>query len=144
MVRDEGSAGKPRHAPPIVWAGLGLAVALDVAVQLCWKSCVAGAPESAGVLGTLVHTATRPMTAALGLLFAVQLLNWSRVLSRADLSFAQPLTAASFPLVMTIAWLALGEHVGPLRFVGVAFILAGAWAVGGTPARTAGSAKGAP
>src|SRR5258706_7458142 len=79
-----------------LWIGLLLAVALDVVAQLCWKAAAGSSPASAGVLAALGAAAVHPLGLALPVIFAAQFFNWIRVLSRADLSFAQPIMALSY------------------------------------------------
>jgi drug/metabolite transporter (DMT)-like permease len=58
-------------------------------------------------------------------------------LSRADLSFALPLTAASYPLAALLARFYLREDVGTSRWIGTLLITAGVAivALGDTPAQ---------
>ncbi|MEK6702289.1 MAG: hypothetical protein AABZ53_08500 [Planctomycetota bacterium] len=122
--------------PWIVWIGVGTAIVLDVAVQMAWKQCVAGVPDSAGFAATLTHAATKPLSVALAILMATQIFNWSWLLSRADLSFVQPLTALSYPITAGLAWAAFDEQIGALRAGGLVLVLAGVWLIGGTAAST--------
>jgi len=58
------------------------------------------------------------------------------LLSWADYSFVQPASAIGYALVALLGYLVLGEFVGPVRWLGVAFISAGVVLVGGTEPRT--------
>lgn len=117
------------HGLRSVWRGLLLAVVLDVAAQLCWKSAAGTAPPSAGVLAALGAAALHPLGLALPLIFAAQFYNWIAVLSRSDLSFAQPITALSYVPVAGLAALLFHEPLPPLRVLGIGLILCGVWVI---------------
>ena len=51
-------------------------------------------------------------------------------LSHIDLSVAYPVAGLSYLIITLIAWGFLGEHVPPLRWIGVLVILAGVLLVG--------------
>jgi len=48
------------------------------------------------------------------------------LISKSDISFAWPLTALSFVMTTFAAVIFLGEHVSPVRWAGVIFIMIGA------------------
>ena len=112
-----------------VWKVLLLAVALDVAAQLCWKAAADAAPPSAGALDSLAAAAVHPLGLALPVLFALQFFNWVTVLSRTDLSFAQPITALSYVPVAGLAALLFHESLPPWRVLGIGLILCGVWVI---------------
>lgn len=58
------------------------------------------------------------------------------VLSWADFSYVLPATASSYAVVPLLGYAFLGEHVPPLRWVGVVLICFGVALVGQTPPRT--------
>jgi drug/metabolite transporter (DMT)-like permease len=68
----------------------------------------------------------------------VFLVSYLLLLSWADFSFVQPLSAVGYALVAVLSYFVLGETISPARWVGVLFICAGVALVGGTPARTVG------
>jgi drug/metabolite transporter (DMT)-like permease len=121
-----------------VVAGLILAVILDTFIQIAWKLAVAPVPPSASVTATLRAVLGTPLFYAAMVAFGAQLWNWLRVLTRADLSFAQPFTALSYLSVLAISWYSLHEPISSSRLVGVVFILAGVFFISRTPFRTAG------
>jgi drug/metabolite transporter (DMT)-like permease len=59
-----------------------------------------------------------------------------RVLARADLSFAQPITALSYITVLVLSRLALHEKVSLPKILGTALILLGVFLISQTPYRT--------
>lgn len=136
------SGGPSAINPRPIWVGLLGAVALDVAAQLCWKSAAQSSPESAGAVAVLVGAATHPLGLLLPIIFAAQFLNWIAVLSRSDLSFAQPITALSYVPVAGLAALIFHEPLPPMRIVGIGLILVGVWVIStgehDTRARAAG------
>jgi drug/metabolite transporter (DMT)-like permease len=122
--------------PREVWFGLGLAILLDTGVQLCWKSAVLHVPESATWIETAVLTLRQPLFYVAIAMFLAQFVNWMRVLSKADLSFAQPITSLSYISVCSLSVLWLHEVVPPGRLLGMALILAGVWFVSQTEHNT--------
>lgn len=48
------------------------------------------------------------------------------LMSKSDISFLWPLTGLSFVFATLAAWKFLGEHVAPIRWIGVALIVIGA------------------
>lgn len=131
-----GESTKQTRLRAAIWASVAAAIVIDVAVQILWKQCVAGVPDSYSMVQTLVHTATRPLTAVLAVSMVAQFANWSWLLSRADLSFVQPLTALAYPLTAALAWAAFGEHISPLRAGGLLLVIVGVWLIGGTAPST--------
>jgi drug/metabolite transporter (DMT)-like permease len=58
------------------------------------------------------------------------------VLSWADYSFVQPTSSLAYGVVALLGYFLLGEHVSPLRWVGIAVICLGVFVVGHTSPRT--------
>jgi drug/metabolite transporter (DMT)-like permease len=58
-------------------------------------------------------------------LFVLSAAAWLIVLSRASLSFAYPFVALTYALILVFDRFVLGESVSPLRWAGVALIMAG-------------------
>jgi drug/metabolite transporter (DMT)-like permease len=144
--RDEPGSEMMRAAasrvPVKVWAGLLIAVLLDVPVQLMWKALMMkyGDGGRGPRLVDFVHQfrwfAHQARTWALLGLFLCQFLNWMWVLGNADLSYAQPFTALSYVAVSACAAIFFHEHLSPLRIFGIALILFGVMLVGATEHRT--------
>jgi drug/metabolite transporter (DMT)-like permease len=66
-------------------------------------------------------------------LFGLSALVWLVVLSRASLSFAYPFAALTYVLILLFDLFILDETVPPLRWAGVALIVAGIFLVSRTP-----------
>ncbi len=122
--------------PRAVIAGIALAVVLDTVIQITWKLAVAGIPDGASLGATVLGALSGPYFYVAMLAFGLQLLNWMRVLARADLSYAQPFTAISYLTVLTVSSHTLHEHLSPTRLCGVGMILAGVFLVSRTSHRT--------
>ena len=66
-------------------------------------------------------------------LFGLSAVVWLFALSRATLSFAYPFAALGYVVIVLFSILVLHEHVPPLRWAGVALIVAGIVLVAQTP-----------
>ena len=66
-------------------------------------------------------------------LFGISAVVWLVVLSRASLSFAYPFAALTYVLILLFDLFILDETVPPLRWAGVALIVAGIFLVSRTP-----------
>ena len=114
--------------PLAVVIGLVVAIVLDTLVQLTWKATVSGLP---GDVSTMVHTLVGlPSFYLLLVMFAAQFANWMALLARADLSFAQPVTALSYITVAAGSYLRFGEQMSASKVLGIALILVGVFLVG--------------
>jgi uncharacterized membrane protein len=58
------------------------------------------------------------------------------VLSWADFSYVSPASAVGYVLVALMGYLFLGEHVPPVRWLGISLICVGVFLVGGTRPNT--------
>ncbi len=111
--------------PPALVAGLVAAIVLDTLLQVLWKAAASNlpaAPSPGAVLAAILH---QPLFLVVGLLFAAQMVNWLKVLDKADVSFALPITALSYVSVAAVSALILHEHITTGRMAGIALILAG-------------------
>jgi drug/metabolite transporter (DMT)-like permease len=113
--------------PRVVWLGLSITITMDTVVQMVWKSAVLAVPESAGFMETVHTLVVQPMFYLLLTLFGIQFICWILLLARADLSYAQPITALSFVSVAACSVVFFGEKVGVMRMGGIAMILVGVW-----------------
>ena len=105
-----------------------MAVAV-VALALGETALAKGMKQTARVEGTWTQLALAILdngwVLAGSALLAVHLGLYLLALRRADLSFALPLTAASYPLSALLARFYLHEHVGTGRWLGTLLITAG-------------------
>ena len=120
-----------------VWIRIGLTIALDTAIQLSWKSAVANVPSSASALDTIMLMLQQPLCYVTIIFVLLQFMNWMALLSRADLSYVQPLTALSLVSVTGFSYLLLHEHISLQRIAGMLLILAGVWFISMTKHKTA-------
>jgi len=58
------------------------------------------------------------------------------VLTWADYSYVQPASSFSYAVVAVLSYFILGDHVSPLRWLGIAVICVGVFIVGHTHPRT--------
>ena len=58
-------------------------------------------------------------------LYALNFLLWIGILSRLDLSTAVPIASTNYIILPILAMFFLGEHIGLLRWIGIAFIILG-------------------
>ena len=139
---DHAAPDRPSHKH-VVWLGLGIAILLDSATQLVWKQLVMRLPggKTPAMILDCLH---QPLLALLIALMLIQFFNWMFVISRSDVSYAQPITAASYVSVTFISHLYLGERLSALRVVALGLILAGVWLIGTTPLRTMRAPAGRP
>lgn len=100
-----------------------LNVVLLVTGQVLWKRGL----DSLGGLsaGTWLRVALAPWTWAGLAAYGVATVLWFWVLSRAPLSVAYPLQSLAYVLGVVAGWAFFHESVPPVRWLGVALILAG-------------------
>ena len=83
----------------------------------------------------MVQTMIQPQfLIAIGL-YVLQFFNWMSVLKHADLSYAQPITAASYVTVGIVAWWQFGETLPPHHLLGIGLILLGVYFISRTSHR---------
>jgi len=112
--------------------GLAVAIALDTALQLVWKTGIARLPDTSSLWETLVAIALDPIFILVVVFMAAQLVNWLKVLDHADLSYAKPFTSLSYVTVCILSVLLLGERIAPLQILGIVVVVAGVWCVSQT------------
>lgn len=95
-------------------------VQLAISDQSIWKA------------GMTVATSV-PVLAGL-LAYGVGALIWLAVLSKVDVSLAYPFVSLGFVMVVLLSALLLGEHITPMRLIGLGFIVLGVVLVGRTAA----------
>jgi drug/metabolite transporter (DMT)-like permease len=105
--------------------GLLLAILIDTAVQLAWKSAILTLPDHGSPwvdVRALLHT---PLAICVVLLMAFQFINWLTVLSNADLSYAQPVTSLSYVSVFCLSVLYFKQATDLVQIVGIVLVLTG-------------------
>ncbi|MBU0535328.1 MAG: EamA family transporter [Nanoarchaeota archaeon] len=80
----------------------------------------------------LIQIGTNPYVVGGLLMYGFALILWLGAMSRADVSFILPLLSTGYILTTIFAMLFLHEQVTILRWVGVSFIFAGSFFVGGS------------
>jgi len=113
-----------------------VAVGLEVAGQALYKAGLNQAPTTSGSLWTLAgllgffwNTITS-WRVLLGLaIYILEVLVWWVVLSKADVSYAFPLTSMSYVLLLLVARLTLHEHIPVQRWLGAAAIMGGVYLI---------------
>jgi drug/metabolite transporter (DMT)-like permease len=118
--------------PRIVWFNLLLLIVLDTAVQLTWKKAVGYIPAEASILNIIAALFSKPLVWMLAGLMVGQFVCWMLVLTKADLSYAQPITAASLVTVALCSAAVFGEKIGILRMTGIFIIIVGVWLISST------------
>ena len=127
------------QVPLNVCIGLAVAIILDTAVQLCWKVAASRVPDdTAGVFGMVVAMVRQPLFWGVLIMFFTQLANWIKVLGRADLSYAQPITSLSYVSVCVLSAFLLHEVVSLQQWAGIVLILAGVWFISSGEHQTVG------
>jgi drug/metabolite transporter (DMT)-like permease len=121
------------HLPARLLIGLAIAIASDTALQLVWKTGIAGIPDTSSVMEILAAVLREPIFILVIALMAIQLVNWLKVLDHADLSFAKPFTSLSYVTVCLLSVLLLDERIDPMQIVGIAVVVGGVWCVASTP-----------
>jgi len=95
---------------------------LDTAIQILWKLAVSDVSGNASIVATVTGALSSRYFYLAMAAFIAQLVNWLRVLARADLSFAQPFTALSYITVLTLSSHSLHEKISLLKILGVVMI----------------------
>lgn len=129
--------------PRAVVIGLALAITLDTAVQICWKFAACGIKDNQGFVAAVISATTMPLVWATIILFVLQFVNWMKVLAKADLSYAQPITALSYVSVAFLSCLYLHESMTIVKVAGIALILLGVYFVAQTDHDTSSRTKAA-
>jgi drug/metabolite transporter (DMT)-like permease len=105
-------------------------VALAAGETLLARGMKGTGGESVRWTETVVRAVKSPWIWAGAGLLVVHLVLYMLALAEADLSFALPMTALSYPLSALLAQVVLAERVGPTRWIGTALIAAGVAVVG--------------
>ena len=85
----------------------------------------AGTAEGEGVAALLLKYFTNlPILAGLSF-YALSAVIWIFAISKVELSYAYPMVALGYVVVVTVSYFAFGESVGVLRIAGLVTIIAG-------------------
>lgn len=95
-------------------------VVLNAAGQVLFKAARVAQPGA-----SLTDLFLQPVTWAGFFLYGLSAICWLWVLSRVPLSFAYPVLALSFPLVVALSAFLFAESISPLRWGGVGVIVLG-------------------
>ena len=113
---------------------IGLAVVFGVVGQLALKmgmtrvGAITGAALSQPV-AVAFQVLTTPLVLGGLAFYVLGAAAWLGVLSRVPLSLAYPLLAVSYAITPVVAWLALGESLPSLRWLGIGTICLGVFLV---------------
>ena len=118
--------------PTRLAVGLLLAIVIDTALQLVWKSAVLSLPNDGSRWLNLQAILHRPLFIFVIFLMACQFFNWLMVLGNADLSYAQPVTSLSYVSVFCLSVLYLKEGTDLIQIAGILLVLAGVWFISRT------------
>ena len=121
-----------KNFPTRLAAGLLLAILIDTALQLCWKSAVLSLPNDGSPWLNLHAVLQSPLFIFVIFLMACQFFNWLMVLGNADLSYAQPVTSLSYVSVFCLSVIYLKEGTDLIQVAGILLVLAGVWFISQT------------
>ena len=131
MVRN--SCMSPRKKSPAMLAtSLLIAILIDTALQLVWKSAVLALPDDGSPLLNVQAILHNPLFLFVIFLMACQFFNWLIVLRNADLSYAQPVTSLSYVSVFFLSVHYLNETTDQLQIAGIILVLVGVWFISQT------------
>jgi drug/metabolite transporter (DMT)-like permease len=109
-----------------------LAITIDTALQLMWKSAVLSLPDDGSPWLNVQAILHNPLFIFVIFLMACQYFNWLMVLGNADLSYAQPVTSLSYVSVFFFSVLFLKEVADLIQITGIMFVVAGVWFISQT------------
>jgi multidrug transporter EmrE-like cation transporter len=103
-----------------------LSVGLNASAQLFLRAAMrSGVPAGLAPLAMALDIGSRPGVIAGLACYAVSVLTWMAVLSKADASFAYPFLGLGFVIVAVAGFALLGEPLTPRKIVGSLIIAAG-------------------
>src|SRR5262252_9695729 len=109
-----------------------LAILIDTALQLVWKTAVLSLPHDGSPWLNVQAILHSPLFIFVIFLMACQFFNWLMVLGNADLSYAQPVTSLSYVSVFCLSVLYLKEGTDLIQIAGIVFVVAGVWFISQT------------
>jgi drug/metabolite transporter (DMT)-like permease len=126
------SMSTKKNLPVRLAAGLLLAIVIDTALQLVWKSAVLSLPNDGSPWLNVQAVLHSPLFLFVIFLMACQFFNWLMVLGNADLSYAQPVTSLSYVSVFCLSVLYLKEATDVIQIAGIVCVVAGVWFISQT------------
>ena len=121
-----------RKFPARLAAGLLIAILIDTALQLVWKSAVLTLPHDGSPWLNVHAILQNPRFVFVIFLMGCQFFNWLMILGDADLSYAQPVTSLSYVSVFFLSVLYLKEAADMFQIAGIVFVLVGVWFISQT------------
>jgi drug/metabolite transporter (DMT)-like permease len=121
-----------RKFPVRLAVGLLIAILIDTALQLVWKSAVLTLPHDGSPWLNLQAILQNPRFVFVIFLMGCQFFNWLMILGDADLSYAQPITSLSYVSVFFLSVLYLKEAADLFQIAGIMLVLVGVWFISQT------------
>jgi drug/metabolite transporter (DMT)-like permease len=121
-----------RKFPVRLAVGLLIAILIDTALQLVWKSAVLTLPHDGSPWLNVQAILQNPRFVFVIFLMGCQFFNWLMILGDADLSYAQPVTSLSYVSVFFLSVLYLKETADLFQIAGIMFVLVGVWFISQT------------
>jgi drug/metabolite transporter (DMT)-like permease len=112
--------------------GLLIAILIDTALQLVWKSAVLTLPHNGSPWLNVQAILQNPRFVFVIFLMGCQFFNWLMILGDADLSYAQPITSLSYVSVFFLSVLYLKEAADIFQIAGIMLVLVGVWFISQT------------
>jgi multidrug transporter EmrE-like cation transporter len=114
---------------------LFIAIGLDTIQQILWKQA-AVAIDTSSFSSALTTVFRNPLCLVVIAILPVQLWNWLKVLDRADLSYAMPITAMSYATVGICSYFIFCERLQLTQIFGLGLIICGVWCIAQTEPTT--------
>ena len=131
-VTGNNSLSRKRKFPVRLAVGLLIAILIDTALQLVWKSAVLTLPQDGSPWLNVQAILQNPRFVFVIFLMACQFFNWLMILGDADLSYAQPITSLSYVSVFFLSVLYLKEAADVFQVAGIMLVLVGVWFISQT------------
>jgi drug/metabolite transporter (DMT)-like permease len=131
-VTGNNSPSRKRKFPVRLAMGLLIAILIDTALQLVWKSAVLTLPHNGSPWLNVQAILQNPRFVFVIFLMGCQFFNWLMILGDADLSYAQPITSLSYVSVFFLSVLYLKEAADIFQIAGIMLVLVGVWFISQT------------
>ena len=118
---------------PLSFSLVLLGVLLNAAAQLLLKAGTNSIGQfefsMANLLPVGVRVASQPYIVAGLMCYVVSVVVWIMALSRVEVSVAYPMLSIGYVVSAIAAYYLFGESLGPVRWLGIGFIVLGVWLV---------------